>query len=132
MKALLIAALAFLPLGACTTMAPNTAQTATAGPAPNSNCFRSSQVSGYTLIDDHNVGIRVGANHNYILTTTWDTHQLNWTLNIALRSDSGWICTGNGLGVEIIGGRPPMTYPVSAITNAPPTQPQASPDQHGS
>ena len=38
---------------------------------------------------------------------------------IAIRSSTGWICTGNGLGVDIIGGEPQRRYPVSSITRKP-------------
>jgi hypothetical protein len=71
------------------------------------------------VIDNNHVNIRVGANRNYVLTTSWNARDLNWAHAIAIRSSTGSICTGNGLGVEIIGGRPRQTYPVQAIERAP-------------
>lgn len=83
------------------------------------DCFFSSSVRGYSVIDDRHVGITVGANRQYVLTTSWNTYDLDWSHAIALRSSTGSICTGNGLGVEIIGGRPQRTYLVTAIERAP-------------
>ncbi len=103
---------AALALSACAATPP-------AETAERRDCFRSSSVNGYTVIDDHNVGLRVSANQNYILTTTWNVRDLDWTQQVAIRSDNGWICTGNGLRVELIGGEPRQTYPVTSITRAP-------------
>ena len=91
--------------------------------ASSTDCFRSEQVSGYNVIDNHNIGLSVGSSRDYILTTDWNARDLDWTHAIALRSSTGRICTGNGLGVEIIGGDPQRTYPVSQITRAPDSAP---------
>ncbi|MFO1016574.1 MAG: DUF6491 family protein [Hyphomonadaceae bacterium] len=91
-------------------------ETASTGP---SSCFRAEDVNGYNVIDREHVGVRVGANRRYVLTTNWNTSDLDWTETIALRSSTGRICTGNGLGVEIIGGRPPRNYVVTGIERAP-------------
>lgn len=106
-----------LLLSACAT---DPAATSTAASADR-DCFRSSQVNGYSVIDDHNVRIGVGASRDYILSTTWNARDLDWTHSIGIRSGTDWICTGNGLGVEIIGGEPRRTYPVTSITRAPET-----------
>jgi hypothetical protein len=106
-------AAACLALTACATQ-----ETQTAGATSGRDCFRNDDIFGYTIVDDHNVSVRAGA-RDYILTTTWNARDLDWSQAIALRSTQGWICTGNGLGVEIIGGRPPRRYPVSSITRAP-------------
>jgi len=82
-------------------------------------CFRASQVRGYSVLDRNRVAIRVGASDRYILTTAWNAYDLDWTHRIALRSATGRICTGNGLGVEIIGGEPRRTYPITSIDRAP-------------
>jgi len=87
------------------------------------DCFRSEQVSGYSVIDDHNIGLSVGASRRYVLTTSWNARDLDWTQAIALRSATGRICTGNGLGVQIIGGAPQRTYPVTQISRAPDDSP---------
>ncbi|MGQ0532957.1 MAG: DUF6491 family protein [Caulobacteraceae bacterium] len=87
--------------------------------ASSNDCFRSADVNGYTVIDDRHVGLRVGANRNYVLTTSWNVRDLDWTQAIAVRTATGRICTGNGLGVELIGGDPQRTYPVVSIERAP-------------
>ena len=88
------------------------------------DCFRAEDVSGYSVIDDHNIGVRVGASRNYVLSTTWNARDLDWTHAIAIRSGAGFICTGNGLGVELIGGEPRRNYPVTSITRATTDQPE--------
>lgn len=105
-------------LAACATTAPADDQTAS-----NRDCFRSEQVSGYGIVDNHNVRLSVGASRDYILNTSWNARDLDWTHAIAIRSATGRICVGNGLGVEIIGGEPRRTYPVTQITRAPDTPP---------
>lgn len=109
----MIAAAALLTLAGCASTATENA--ASAGPR---DCFRADNVSGYSVIDDHNIGVRAGA-RSYILTTTWNARDLDWTQAIAIRSTTDWICTGNGLGVDIIGGNPERTFPVSSIARAP-------------
>ena len=111
MRTWLLAA-ACLALTACATQ-----ETQGAG-GSGGDCFRNEDVFGYTIVDDHNVSVRVGA-RDYILSTDWNARDLDWSNAIALRSSQNWICTGNGLGVEIIGGRPPRRYPVSSIARAP-------------
>lgn len=106
-------AIGALTLAAC---ASTPSENASAGP---SDCFRAADVNGYNVIDREHVGVRVGANRRYVLTTNWNTNDLDWTETIALRSSTGRICTGNGLGVEIIGGRPPRNYVITGIERAP-------------
>lgn len=83
------------------------------------DCFRSEQVNGYTVIDDSHIGLTVGAGRNYVLTTMWNARDLDWTQAIAIRSTTGWICTGNGLGVQLIGGDPQRTYEIVSIERGP-------------
>ena len=109
-----------LALGACAT------PTAGATPPSGRDCFAQSSVLGYSLIDQHNVKVHVGASRDYILTTNWNAYDLNWRETIALRSPTGWICTGNGLGVDVTGGSPVRTYPITGITRAPEPAPQGS------
>lgn len=91
--------------------------------ASSLDCFRSEQVTGYSVIDNNNIGLSVGASRRYVLTTNWNARDLDWTQAIALRSSTGRICTGNGLGVQIIGGIPQRTYPVTQISRAPDDNP---------
>lgn len=86
-----------------------------------SDCFRSATVSGFSIVDDHNVRVSAGAGRGYILTTNWNVRELDWTEVIAIRSATGRICTGSGLGVELIGGDPRRTYPITTIARAPET-----------
>ncbi len=99
------------------------AQQASAG---DRDCFRSSQVRGYNVVDDRHVEIRVGASERYILETGWNARDLDWSNHIALRSTTGSICTGNGLGVDIFGGEPRQRYTVVSIARAPEPAAQAS------
>lgn len=94
--------------------------------APHTDCFYGSSINGFSLRDRHTVDVTVGANRHYLLTTDWDAHELNWSEAIALRSTNGWICTGNGIGVEIIGGRPRQIYPILSIARAPQAPPAAN------
>lgn len=112
-------ALAALSLAGCATQE-------TAGDTAGNDCFFASQVNGYDVVDDHSVRIRVSASRQYLLRTSWDTSDLNWTQAIAIRSSTGHICTGNGLGVEIIGGDPRRTFPVNGIERIPDDVPLGS------
>lgn len=108
--AILAAALA---LGACAT------EQAATEPSADRDCFNSNSVTGFSYIDENHIGVSVGANRRYILTTMFNARDLDWTQAIAIRSTTTWICTGNGLGVEIIGGEPRRTYPINGIERAP-------------
>jgi hypothetical protein len=101
-------------LGACAT-SDGAQQTS----GSSNDCFRSEEVRGFNVIDNTHIGFRVGANRNYILTTMWNARDLDWTQEIGIRSSTGRICTGNGLGVELIGGEPRRTYPIVSIERAP-------------
>ncbi len=105
-------------LAACATTPSSGDQTANA-----SDCFRSEQVAGYSVIDNNHIKLSVGASRDYVLTTMWNARDLDWTHAIAIRSATGRICTGNGLGVELIGGDPQRTYPVSQVARAPDDNP---------
>jgi hypothetical protein len=109
-----------LTLGACATPADS------ATPPSGRDCFASRSILGYSIIDEHNVTVHVGASRDYILTTNWNARNLDWGEVIALRSPTGWICTGNGLGVDVTGGRPPQTYPITGIARAPEPAPHGS------
>lgn len=105
-------------LAACTTALPASTENTSAV-----DCFRSEQVNGYGVIDNNHIRLSVGANRDYVLTTMWNARDLDWTHAIAIRSATGRICTGNGLGVELIGGDPQRTYPISEIARAPDDNP---------
>jgi len=112
-------ALSALALAGCATQSDGTAS--------DRDCFSADAISGYSIIDNHNVEVRVGANNRYTFTTSWNARDLDWSQSIAIRSGgSSFICTGNGLGVEIRGGDPVRTYPITGITRVPDPAPQAS------
>ncbi len=113
--------LAALALGACA----STEAGETAAAPEGRDCFNANNVSGYSYIDNEHVGVTVGANRKYILTTMFNARDLDWTQVIAIRSTTSWICTGNGLGVEVIGGNPRRNYPITAIERAPDEAPNA-------
>jgi hypothetical protein len=83
------------------------------------DCFRAESVSGFSVIDRNTVEINVGASRRYHLTTNWPTANLDFSERIALRSTTGSICTGSGLGVEIVGGEPITAYPIQSVARAP-------------
>jgi len=116
LRPILLAAAAAFALAACSSTSDET-RTATST-APAQDCFRNDDIFGYGVIDDHNIDVRARGRH-YIFTTNWNARDLDWTQAIAIRSSTGWICVGNGLGVEIIGGDPQRRYPVSSITRKP-------------
>lgn len=113
---------AALALAACTT-----AEESAEAPSGR-DCFNADLVNGYSDVDERHVSVSVGANRKYIFTTMFNARDLDWTQVIAIRSSTGWICTGNGLGVEVIGGEPRRTYPITAIERAP----DAAPGSEGS
>ena len=121
LRPILFAAAAALTLAACSSTG---GETQTASTAPAQDCFRNDDIFGYGVIDEHNIDVRARGRH-YIFTTNWNARDLDWTNAIAIRSSTGWICVGNGLGVEIIGGEPQRRFPVSSITRRP-DEPEAT------
>ena len=101
-------------LAACATAGEDTA-----GVTSNRECFRSESVSGFNVVDNNTIEVRVGASRRYLLTTSWPTHNLDFSQRIALRTSTGQICTGNGRGVDIIGGDPVTNYPIQSVARAP-------------
>lgn len=112
--------LAALALAACATN-PSGGQPAGA----SSDCFRTNDISGYNVVDSTHVRFSVGASRKYILTTAWNAYDLDWTTNIAVRTATGRVCTGNGLGVELIGGQPRRTFPIVSVEREPDDAPAA-------
>lgn len=109
---------AALLVSACATGAPEPQQ---ADAAAGRDCFFSSQVRGFNPVDSHHIRISVGAGDQYILTTSWNAYDLQYAERIALHSTTGTICTGNGLGVDVVGGDNHQRYPITGIERAPQT-----------
>lgn len=112
-------AVAVLGLAAC---ASDGASSANSG----RECFSSSSVNGYNVVDDHTIRVNVGASRRYLLTTAWNTRDLNWTQAVALHSPTGQICTGNGVGYELRGGDPVRPYLLTGIARQPDDVPAGS------
>lgn len=115
MKKFLTSGLSALLLTACVTPSSETAQATRNG----RDCFAGSSVSGYNYVDPNHVRLIVGPHRKYIMTTTWDARDLDWGTHVAIHSTSNWICTGNGLGVEVSGGTPRRVYPITSIDREP-------------
>jgi hypothetical protein len=79
------------------------------------DCFRSETATGFNVIDRTTIEVRAGASRRYRLTTSWPTNNLDFSQHVGLRSPTGYICTGNGLGVEVVGGEPRQTYPIESV-----------------
>lgn len=121
LRTAILAATAALALGACTT-----AQTANAGGAETRDCFRALDIGGYGVLDDHRIRVHISPQREYILSIGQDVQNLDWTHAISIRSVTSFICVGNGLGVQLMGGDPAFPYPVTRIERAPQAAPQGS------
>ena len=96
------------------------------------DCFLNRHTISFTYVDPHHMRIHAGPNRDYLLSTDFDARELRWSEAIALRSTpSDWICTGNGIGVDIIGGHPRERYPVRDIVREAPTPPAQAPAHKG-
>lgn len=102
------AALAALSLSACAS--PNSGLETAAR-----DCFRTSDVRGYGVVDEHSVRLRVGAQRAYILTIREDTRRFDPTEPIAVQSSSGYVCVGEIGGVRIVGNDPLFPAYVTSI-----------------
>ncbi len=119
LTALLVAAAA---LAACA----STGTTASNDEEPSDrDCFRAASATGFGIVDDHNVRVNVGPSRSYILTTRNNINNLDWSRAIALDGPS-FICTGNGLGVTLVGGEPTQHFIVTQIRREPSDAPTGS------
>lgn len=116
LRTMFLAATAALALSAC---ASTETANNDAGGGSGRDCFRSLEVSGYGVLDESHIRVTVGANRHYSLGINQNTRDLDWTHAIAIRSTTSFICTGNGLGVQLVGGEPSLTYPVTSIVRLP-------------
>jgi Family of unknown function (DUF6491) len=122
LRTVLLAAASLL-LCACAT---KPTETAAATPPTGRDCFFADNITGYGYVDENHVSVTVGPSRKYLLTTMFNARELDWTTAIALHSTTNWICTGSGLGtVDVIGGHPRRTFPISAIERAPDETPPA-------
>lgn len=110
------AAAALLALSAC---ASANSDTASLSRGSDRDCFRSLDVRGYSVVDDHRVKLRVSPQREYILTIPQNSRDLDWTHAISVRSASSFICVGDPSGVQLMGGDPPFPFQVTHIERAP-------------
>jgi hypothetical protein len=86
---------------------------------PRRDCFRTLEVSGYGVVDEHRVRVRIRGGREYYLTINHNTSDLDWNHAISLQSTLSFICAGDGDGVRLLGGDPPVRAMVTAIERAP-------------
>ncbi len=118
----LAAAGILLALGACASPAQN----ADSSVSSSRDCFRTVDVRGYGVVDEHRIRARVSTSREYYLTIAQNTRDLDWNHAIAIRSTTSFICVGNGLGVQVMGGEPAIPYQVTRIESAPDDTPAGS------
>jgi hypothetical protein len=104
-------------LCACVGLIPATTASA-ASQARASDCFPQRAITGYGISDEHTAYVTVGTRH-YFLRINDSTRDLDWDHHVSIRSLSTFICVGNGLGVQLMGGFPPIPHPVVGIERAP-------------
>ncbi|MGQ0532956.1 MAG: DUF6491 family protein [Caulobacteraceae bacterium] len=92
------------------------------------DCFRSMDVHGFSIVDDHRVKLRINAQRQYIFTIRRDTDDLDWANSISVRSPTNFVCVGQPNGVQLVGGNPETYYIVTAIERAPPPPEPAEPE----
>lgn len=103
-----------LALSACAT-----GEQATANSGESRDCFRTLDVRGYSVLDEHRIGVRVSSQRQYALTIPTNTRDLDWTHAIAIDSVTSFICVGRPSGVTLVGGEPVFRHQVTAIERIP-------------
>lgn len=100
-------------------------QTAAAGAR---DCFNAASVTGFGVIDARTVRIDVGARRQYAMTLMNDARELNYNERLGVETNQNWICTGNGLGVEVhsLDSNIPRSWPVTAIARLPDDVPRGA------
>lgn len=96
--AIILGAGAAIAIGACSTQTP-AGQTAGVS---RGQCFLPSQVTGFHAIDDDTVHVFVGANDVYTLDLAGPCPNVDWSLQVGIRSTGGsdWVC--GGLDAELL------------------------------
>jgi len=90
----------FLAAGAISALTAGCAQQpetpAQMASARGGQCFLASNVTGFHAVDDDTVNVFVGANSVYSLDLLGPCPDVDWTLDVGLRSTGGssWICGG--------------------------------------
>lgn len=96
--ATILGAGAAIAIGACSTQTP-AGQTAGVS---RGQCFLPSQVTGFHAVDDDTVHVFVGANDVYTLDLAGPCPNVDWSLQVGIRSTGGsdWVC--GGLDAELL------------------------------
>src|SRR5262245_3694697 len=97
LRSTFFAAVAAVALGACAGT-----QTAEGRTASERDCFRTLDVRTYGVLDEHRVRVHVSPSREYYLTINENVQNLDWNHAISIRSTTSFICTGNGLGVQVM------------------------------
>ena len=98
--------------------APVSAAEFTDTPRKSPECFYTSSINGWNYVGNNTVRVSVGASRSYDLKLMGYAHDLDFKETLGVKAGpSGWICEGNGLGVEVF-SRGPLNYrwPVTSIT----------------
>lgn len=103
-----------LALSACAT-----GEQTTASAGDSRDCFRALDVRGYSVLDEHRIGVRVSPQRQYALTIPTNTRDLDWTHAISINSVTSFICVGRPTGVTLVGGEPEFRHQVTAIERLP-------------
>lgn len=103
--------------------APQAGADASAG---GRDCFRTVEVSGYDIVDEHRVSVAINSRREYILTIRENTRALDWTNAVTLRSPSNFVCVGSGDGAQLVGGNTALFYRVVRVERAPEPAPAGS------
>lgn len=98
--------------------------TACATPAQSTedrDCFYVRNVRTYQVPDERSVIARISDRRRYRLTTLVPIENaLDWSSRISIRSPGGFVCTGSGASVQILGGRDGRTFDVTSVTRIEP------------
>ncbi|MBL8546875.1 MAG: hypothetical protein JNL81_10445 [Hyphomonadaceae bacterium] len=106
--------LAALSLGACASSTESTEA------SDARDCFRTFDVRGYGVVDDHRVRLRINSRRAYIVTIRENTRDFDITSPLSVQSSSGFVCVGDTLGVRLVRGDDHFPSLVTAVERAPP------------
>jgi hypothetical protein len=113
MRAQLVLACA-LALSACAS--PNAENVV----AADRDCFRPMDVSGFNVADSDRLKVRVSPSREYFLTVQGGTREMRFDETLGIDAGHSFVCTGNGLGVRVIGGDQDFPRAVTRVERVPP------------
>ncbi|UPT61839.1 MAG: DUF6491 family protein [Hyphomonadaceae bacterium JAD_PAG50586_4] len=113
MRTLLVLACA-LSLSACASADADSTATA------DRDCFRPMDVSGFNVVDSDRLKVRVGPSREYFLTVQGGTREMRFDETLGIDAGHSFVCTGNGLGVRVIGGDHDFPRAVTRVERVPP------------